>query len=87
VLELQVSLMLLILALVNDSLCVRFKEHYTWNKATSCVHNIIGGQRWIDYYGEVMVTNHTLNITCKLTYVQVSSMSKALLYVTQLNQA
>lgn len=50
----------------------KFKEHYTWNKATSCVHNILGGQRWIDYYGEVMVVNHTLNVTCKLTYVQSS---------------
>lgn len=50
---------------------VRFKEHYSWNKATSCVHNILGGQQWVDHYGEVMVVNQTLNITCKLTYVKV----------------
>lgn len=50
---------------------VRFKENYTWNKATSCVHNILGGQQWVDHYGEVMVVNQTLNITCKLTYVKV----------------
>jgi len=51
--------------------CRRPRELYTWNKATSCVHNLLGGQRWIDHYGEVIITNHTLDIVCKLTFVKV----------------
>jgi hypothetical protein len=46
-------------------------EEYTWNKATSCIHNIFGGQRWVEHYGEVTVTNLTLGIHCKLTFVKV----------------
>ena len=49
----------------------RHKEDYTWNKATSCIHNILGGQRWVEHYGEVVVTNHTRGIVCKLNFAKV----------------
>ena len=51
--------------------CYRHKDHYTWNKATTCVHNLLGGQRWVDHYGEVVIRNHSHGIKCKLTYAKV----------------
>lgn len=51
-------------------ICVcRFKDHYRWNKVTTCVHNILGGQRWVDQFGEMTITNG--NIVCKLTFTKV----------------
>ena len=38
---------------------------------TTCVHNILGGQRWVDQFGEMTITNGT--IVCKLTFTKVSS--------------
>jgi hypothetical protein len=32
---------------------------------------LLGGERWVDHYGEVIITNHTANIVCKLTFVKV----------------
>ncbi|RXG62127.1 Oxysterol-binding protein-related protein 6 [Armadillidium vulgare] len=50
------------------------EERYEWNKVTSCVHNLYGGgQRWVDQYGEMIITNKTKNITCKLTFVKANS--------------
>lgn len=53
----------------------KHNEEYTWNKATSCIHNILGGQRWVEHYGEVVVTNHTRGIVCKLNYAKSSYFS------------
>jgi hypothetical protein len=39
---------------------------------TTCVHNLFGGQRSVDQYGELKITNLDKNITCKLTFVKVS---------------
>ncbi|ELT87291.1 hypothetical protein CAPTEDRAFT_150458 [Capitella teleta] len=50
----------------------KYKDHYTWNKATTCVHNLLGGQRWVDHYGEIQLVNHTHKLTCKLTYSKSS---------------
>ena len=47
----------------------RYKDHYRWNKVTTCVHNILGGQRWVDQYGEMTITNGS--IVCKLTFTKV----------------
>lgn len=49
-------------------------DHYKWNKVTTCVHNLFssGGQRWVDQYGELKITNVTKNIECKLTFVKAS---------------
>jgi Oxysterol-binding protein. len=46
-------------------------DHYRWNKVTTCVHNLFGGQRWVDQYGELNITNLDTNITCKLTFLKV----------------
>ncbi|XP_077283452.1 oxysterol-binding protein-related protein 6-like isoform X2 [Arctopsyche grandis] len=45
-------------------------DHYVWNKVTTCVHNLFGGQRWVDQYGELKITNEAL--VCKLTFVKAS---------------
>ncbi|KAJ6666570.1 hypothetical protein lerEdw1_020293 [Lerista edwardsae] len=48
-----------------------YKDHYEWNKVTSCIHNILSGQRWIEHYGEIIIKNlndHTCH--CKLTFVK-----------------
>ncbi|KAI5699622.1 hypothetical protein M8J75_005933 [Diaphorina citri] len=47
-------------------------DHYRWNKVTTCVHNLFGGQRWVDQYGELNITNLDTNITCKLTFLKAS---------------
>ena len=44
-----------------------------WNKATTCVHNLLGGQRWVDHYGEVNIVNKANGISCKLTYSKVTN--------------
>ncbi|XP_054846812.1 oxysterol-binding protein-related protein 3 isoform X2 [Eublepharis macularius] len=48
-----------------------FRDHYEWNKVTSCIHNILSGQRWIEHYGEIIIKNlndHTCH--CKLTFIK-----------------
>ncbi|XP_075238108.1 oxysterol-binding protein-related protein 6-like isoform X2 [Lycorma delicatula] len=45
-------------------------DHYRWNKVTTCVHNLFGGQRWVDQYGELKI--QCGRIVCKLTFVKAS---------------
>ncbi|XP_063777778.1 oxysterol-binding protein-related protein 3 isoform X2 [Pseudophryne corroboree] len=48
-----------------------FEDHYEWNKVTSCIHNILSGQRWIEHYGEIIIKNTTSNTChCKVTFVK-----------------
>lgn len=50
----------------------RFGDHYEWNKVTSCIHNILTGQRWIEHYGEISIKNSNSDICqCKITFVKV----------------
>ncbi|XP_076446701.1 oxysterol-binding protein-related protein 3-like isoform X2 [Babylonia areolata] len=58
------------LGLVNVVL-PKYNDHYKWNKVTTCVHNLLGGQRWADQYGEMTITNG--NIVCKLTFTKGSN--------------
>lgn len=43
-------------------------DTYTWNKVTTCVHNIFSNQRWVDQYGELYITNEY--VSCKLTFAK-----------------
>ncbi|KAF7669454.1 hypothetical protein LDENG_00186460 [Lucifuga dentata] len=46
-------------------------DHYEWNKVTSCIHNILNGQRWIEHYGEISIKNSNSDICqCKITFVK-----------------
>ena len=51
-------------------LCCRYSDHYRWKKVTSCIYNLLGGQRWVDHYGEMVITNGN-QCSCKLTFVKV----------------
>ncbi|GBP81694.1 Oxysterol-binding protein-related protein 6 [Eumeta japonica] len=50
-------------------------DHYSWNKVTTCVHNLFGGQRWVDQYGDMHITAHGTDISCKLNFIKASSWS------------
>ncbi|KAL1502225.1 hypothetical protein ABEB36_007398 [Hypothenemus hampei] len=43
---------------------------YTWNKVTTCVHNLFSNQRWVDQYGELKIEGG--RISCKLTFSKSS---------------
>ncbi|XP_062848450.1 oxysterol-binding protein-related protein 3 isoform X2 [Trichomycterus rosablanca] len=46
-------------------------DHYEWNKVTSCIHNILSGQRWIEHYGEILIKNSSSDICqCKVTFIK-----------------
>ncbi|XP_049587848.1 oxysterol-binding protein-related protein 3 isoform X2 [Syngnathus scovelli] len=46
-------------------------DHYEWNKVTSCIHNILSGQRWIEHYGEISIRNSNSDACqCKITFVK-----------------
>ncbi|XP_046385346.1 oxysterol-binding protein-related protein 3-like isoform X2 [Ischnura elegans] len=52
----------------------RFGDHYRWNKVTTCVHNLFGGQRWVDQYGElrIQLVKGAGSYSCKLTFAKAS---------------
>ncbi|KAG7465551.1 oxysterol-binding protein-related 3-like [Solea senegalensis] len=51
-----------------------FRDHYEWNKVTSCIHNILSGQRWIEHYGEMVIKNiNSDTCQCKVTFVKAKS--------------
>uniref|UniRef100_A0A3Q3VS04 Oxysterol-binding protein n=1 Tax=Mola mola TaxID=94237 RepID=A0A3Q3VS04_MOLML len=53
-----------------------FGDHYEWNKVTSCIHNILSGQRWIEHYGEMSIKNVNSDACqCKITFVKANSWS------------
>ncbi|XP_056153830.1 oxysterol-binding protein-related protein 3-like [Lampris incognitus] len=53
-----------------------FGDHYEWNKVTSCIHNILSGQRWIEHYGEMAIRNvNSDTCLCKVTFVKARSWS------------
>ncbi|KAM9776590.1 oxysterol-binding protein-related protein 3-like isoform 1-T2 [Syngnathus typhle] len=55
-----------------------FGDHYEWNKVTSCIHNILSGQRWIEHYGEMTIKNvNSDTCECKVTFVKASSWSSS----------
>uniref|UniRef100_A0A8C7X3I2 Oxysterol-binding protein n=1 Tax=Oryzias sinensis TaxID=183150 RepID=A0A8C7X3I2_9TELE len=50
-----------------------FGDHYEWNKVTSCIHNILSGQRRIEHYGEISIKNSNSDICqCKITFIKTS---------------
>ena len=51
----------------------RSGDHFEWNKVTSCIHNILSGQRWIEHYGEVLIRNtKDSSCHCKITFCKVA---------------
>uniref|UniRef100_A0A8C5Y271 Oxysterol-binding protein n=1 Tax=Microcebus murinus TaxID=30608 RepID=A0A8C5Y271_MICMU len=63
---------------VNVSL-PRFGDHFEWNKVTSCIHNILSGQRWIEHYGEVLIRNtQDSSCHCKITFCKAKYWSSSI---------
>uniref|UniRef100_A0A8C7U6I9 Oxysterol-binding protein n=1 Tax=Oncorhynchus mykiss TaxID=8022 RepID=A0A8C7U6I9_ONCMY len=49
----------------------KYGDHYEWNKAVTCVHNVLSQQRWLEHYGEVTIRNTKSDIcTCKISFVK-----------------
>lgn len=49
-----------------------YGDHYEWNKAVTCIHNVLSQQRSLEHYGEVVIRNTKSDIcTCKITFVKV----------------
>lgn len=49
----------------------RYGDHYEWNKAVTCIHNVLSQQRWLEHYGEVVIRNTKSDeCTCKMTFVK-----------------
>ena len=48
-----------------------FNCHYKWNKITTCVHNLFKGERYVDNYGELVISDCN-NLTCKITFEKAS---------------
>ncbi|XP_076018759.1 oxysterol-binding protein-related protein 7-like isoform X2 [Genypterus blacodes] len=56
--------------LVNVTL-PKYGDHYEWNKAVTCIHNVLSTQRWLEHYGEVVIKNTKSDLcTCKITFVK-----------------
>ncbi|XP_028645895.1 oxysterol-binding protein-related protein 3 isoform X4 [Grammomys surdaster] len=48
-----------------------FGDHFEWNKVTSCIHNILSGQRWIEHYGEIVIKNlKDDSCHCKVNFIK-----------------
>lgn len=49
----------------------KFGDHFEWNKVTSCIHNILSGQRWIEHYGEIVIKNlNDDSCHCKVNFIK-----------------
>ncbi|XP_015115191.1 oxysterol-binding protein 1 isoform X1 [Diachasma alloeum] len=52
------------------------KNHYTWRKVTTTVHNIIVGKLWVDQSGDTDIINHSDGTKCHLKYIPYSYFSR-----------
>lgn len=47
-------------------------EEYTWNKVTSCLHNLLGAERWVDLYGESIISCPASGLSARIQFVKAS---------------
>merc|ERR1719348_2893878 len=47
-------------------------EEYQWNKVTSCLHNLFGAERWVDLYGESVISCPKSGLTARVQFVKAS---------------
>lgn len=60
---------------------VRLKLHrtgsvYEWNKVTTSVEDIMSGNRWVDHYGNLVITNSTTKDHAVVTFTEATVMLK-----------
>ena len=48
------------------------EEVYTWNKVTSCIHNLLGAERWVDLYGESVINCKETGLSARIQFVKAS---------------
>ncbi|BBN19959.1 hypothetical protein MPTK1_8g15240 [Marchantia polymorpha subsp. ruderalis] len=48
-------------------------DHFTWNKVTTCAHNVVVGRLWIDNYGELVIKNHATGDTSRIRFQKAGS--------------
>ena len=48
------------------------KETYIWNKVTSCIHNLLGAERWVDLYGESVLECKESGLAARIQFVKAS---------------
>lgn len=64
------SLEIMPTGMVNVTL-PRYGDHYEWNKAVTCIHNVFSQQRYLEHYGEVTIQNLKSSVCiCKITFVK-----------------
>eukprot|EP01135_Chromosphaera_perkinsii_P002884 Nk52_evm39s229 gene=Nk52_evmTU39s229 len=50
---------------------LKFKNnghHFSWQKVTTCVHNIVYGELWIDNYGDMEICNQSTGDKCVIRF-------------------
>ena len=47
-------------------------EEYKWNKVTSCIQNLLGRDRWVDLYGESVITCKQSGLTARIQFIKTS---------------
>ena len=47
-------------------------EEYTWNKVTSCIYNLLGQDRWVDLYGESVITCKQSGLTARILFLKTT---------------
>ena len=47
-------------------------EEYTWNKVTSCIYNLLGQDRWVDLYGESVITCKQSGLTARILFLKAT---------------
>ena len=55
-----------------------FNETYTWFPPKIFAHNLLIGKLWFEFHGKIDITNHKLNLKCKLDFIPYSWFSKGL---------
>ncbi|RXG69608.1 Oxysterol-binding protein 1 [Armadillidium vulgare] len=52
------------------------RNHYTWRKVSTTVHNMIVGKLWLDNHGEMEIINHETKDKCCLKFIPYSYFSR-----------
>lgn len=56
--------------LIPEGLCHLYigREHYSWKKVATSIHNLIVGKLWLDHHGAVTITCHSTGLQCTVEF-------------------
>jgi len=66
----------------NHVIFPELNRHYTYHQPTTCVHNIVVGNLWVDTYGDVIVKEHTTGMECAVMLYKSGWMSDKKMYAS-----